>query len=67
MSPRHVPDEIFSIPEVPRTLNAKKLEVPVKKILTGEAVEKALNIDSMSNPKSIDYFVELSRKLSGSK
>jgi acetoacetyl-CoA synthetase len=63
LSPRHVPDDIFSIPEVPRTLNAKKLEVPVKKILTGEPVEKAVNIDSMSNPRSIDYFVELARKL----
>ena len=63
MSPRHVPDDIFSIPEVPRTLNAKKLEVPVKKILTGEPVEKAVNIDSMSNPDSINYFVELARKL----
>ena len=63
LSPRHVPDDIFSIPEVPRTLNAKKLEVPVKKILTGEPVEKSVNIDSMSNPRSIDYFVELARKL----
>ena len=63
LSPRHVPDDIFSIPEVPRTLNAKKLEVPVKKILTGEPVEKAVNIDSMSNPQSIDYFLELARKL----
>jgi len=63
LSPRHVPDDIFSIPEVPRTLNAKKLEVPVKKILTGEPVGKAVNIDSMSNPRSIDYFVELARKL----
>ncbi len=63
LSPRHVPDDIFSIPEVPRTLNAKKLEVPVKKILIGEPVEKAVNIDSMSNPQSIDYFVELARKL----
>ena len=63
LSPRHVPDDIFSIPEVPRTLNAKKLEVPVKKILMGEPVEKAVNIDSMSNPQSIDYFVELARKL----
>ena len=62
LSPRHVPDDIFTISEVPRTLNSKKLEVPVKKILTGEPVEKAVNIDSMSNPQSIDYFVQLAQK-----
>ena len=63
LSPRHVPDDIFAIPDVPRTLNAKKLEVPVKKILAGVPVEKAVNVDSMSNPASIDYFVEFAAKL----
>jgi acetoacetyl-CoA synthetase len=58
LSPRHVPDDIFAINDVPRTLNAKKLEVPVKKILTGVPVEKAVNVDSMSNPESIKFFVE---------
>jgi acetoacetyl-CoA synthetase len=64
LSPRHVPDDIFAISDVPRTLNAKKLEVPVRKILAGIAVEKAVNVDSMSNPKSIDYFVKLAKALS---
>ncbi len=63
LSPRHVPDEIYAIPQVPRTLNAKKLEVPVKKILSGIAVEKAVNIDSMGNPEAIDYFVRLATEL----
>ena len=63
LSPRHVPDEIFAIPDVPRTLNAKKLEVPVKKILAGIPVDKALNVDSMSNPASIDYFVRFAADL----
>ena len=63
LSPRHVPDEIYAINEVPRTLNAKKLEVPVKKILTGVPLDQAVNIDSMANPDSIDFFVELSKKL----
>ena len=63
LSPRHVPDDIYAIPDVPRTLNAKKLEVPVKKILAGIPVEKAVNVDSMSNPESIEYFVELARNL----
>lgn len=63
LSPRHVPDEIYAIPEVPCTLNGKKLEVPVKKILSGIALEKAVNLDSMLNPQSIDYFIDLARKL----
>jgi acetoacetyl-CoA synthetase len=63
LSPRHLPDDIFAISDVPRTLNAKKLEVPVKKILAGIPVEKAVNVDSMSNPKSIDYFVNLAKEL----
>jgi acetoacetyl-CoA synthetase len=63
LSPRHVPDEIYAIPDVPRTLNAKKLEVPVKKILSGVPLEKAVNVDSMANPDSINFFVELAQKL----
>ncbi|MDI3328800.1 MAG: acetoacetate--CoA ligase [Alicyclobacillaceae bacterium] len=67
LSPRHVPDEIYAIPEVPRTLNGKKLEVPVKKILMGIDLRKAVNIDAMSNPGSIDYFVQLAAQLNASK
>jgi acetoacetyl-CoA synthetase len=63
LSPRHVPDEIYAVKEVPRTLNAKKLEVPVKKILAGIPVEKAVNVDSMANPDSIQFFVELAKKI----
>jgi len=63
LSPRHIPDEIHAISDVPRTLNAKKLEVPVKKILTGVPVDQAVNTDSMANPDSIDFFVKLAKKL----
>ncbi len=63
LSPRHVPDEIFAAPAIPRTLNFKKLEVPVKKILTGVPVNKAVNVDSMNNPESIAYFIEMYSKL----
>ncbi len=59
LSPRHVPDEIHAIPEVPRTLNGKKLEVPVKRVLMGTPVDEAISQDAMSNPQSLDYFVEL--------
>ncbi len=58
-SPRHVPNEVFEIAEVPRTLSGKVLEVPVKKILMGTSAEKAASRDSLANPESLDYFVEL--------
>ena len=63
LSPRHVPDEMLAVPDVPRTLNGKKLEVPVKKILTGVPLEKAVNVDSMGNPESIEFFIEFARQL----
>jgi acetoacetyl-CoA synthetase len=58
-SPRHVPDEILAIPEVPRTLSGKVLEVPVKRILTGVPVEQAASRESLANPTALDYFVQL--------
>ena len=58
-SPRHVPDEIRQIPEVPRTLSGKVLEVPVKRILTGTPVDAAASRESLANPEALDYFVEL--------
>ena len=62
-SPRHVPDEIVSIDEVPRTLSNKKLEVPVKKILLGADPESAASRDSLANPAAFDWFVERAEKL----
>jgi acetoacetyl-CoA synthetase len=59
LSPRHVPDEIHALPEVPRTLNGKKLEVPVKKILNGASPEKAVSKDALENPAALDFFVNL--------
>ena len=67
LSPRHVPDAIFSVPDVPKTLNSKKLEVPVKKILMGMEPEKAVNVDSMANPEVIDYFMALAHEIHGPK
>jgi acetoacetyl-CoA synthetase len=58
-SPRHVPNEIRQISEVPRTLSGKVLEVPVKRILTGTPVEQAASRESLANPSALDYFVEL--------
>ncbi|UCD82782.1 MAG: acetoacetate--CoA ligase [Desulfobacterales bacterium] len=64
LSPRHLPDEIHAIADVPRTLNGKKLEVPVKKILSGIPVRKAVNLDSMGNPESIKFFMDFFDKMS---
>ncbi|HSD73004.1 MAG TPA: acetoacetate--CoA ligase [Thermoanaerobaculia bacterium] len=62
LSPRHVPDEIHAVASVPRTLNNKKLEVPVRRILSGEPAGKVANPGAMANPESLDYFVELAAR-----
>ncbi|MFF5177539.1 acetoacetate--CoA ligase [Micromonospora sp. NPDC000316] len=56
LSPRHVPDEIHQVRAVPRTLSAKKLEVPVKKILTGIPVDRAAAKGALANPESLNAF-----------
>jgi acetoacetyl-CoA synthetase len=56
LSPRHVPDEIHQVRAVPRTLSAKKLEVPVKRILTGTPVESAAARGALANPESLTAF-----------
>ena len=61
-SPRHVPDRIVQIDEVPRTLSNKKLEVPVKKILLGAAPESAASRDSLANPAALDFFSDFSAR-----
>jgi acetoacetyl-CoA synthetase len=62
-SPRHVPNEIHQIAEVPRTLSGKVLEVPVKRILMGADPQQAASVDSLANPRSLDYFVALAGEL----
>jgi acetoacetyl-CoA synthetase len=62
-SPRHVPNEIRQIAEVPRTLSGKVLEVPVKRILMGTPPEQAASVESLANPASLDYFVALAGEL----
>ncbi|MFC3519634.1 acetoacetate--CoA ligase [Streptomonospora nanhaiensis] len=58
-SPRHVPDAVRAIAEVPRTLSGKVLEVPVKRILMGERPERVASRDSLANPEALDYFTRL--------
>jgi acetoacetyl-CoA synthetase len=64
-SPRHVPNEVTQIAEVPRTLSGKVLEVPVKRILMGAPPAQAASRESLANPAALDYFVELAGRLTG--
>ena len=61
-SPRHVPDDVHVVGEVPRTLSGKVLEVPVKRILSGVAPERAASRDSLANPAALDWFVAFARE-----
>jgi acetoacetyl-CoA synthetase len=61
LSPRHVPDRFVVVNEIPRTLNGKKCEVPVKKIVSGLAPERAVSRDALINPDSLRPFVELAQ------
>jgi acetoacetyl-CoA synthetase len=56
LSPRHVPDEIQEVPGVPRTLSGKKLEVPVKRILSGVDPASAASRGSLVNPEVLDAY-----------
>jgi acetoacetyl-CoA synthetase len=60
-SPRHVPDEIIAVPAIPRTLSDKKMEVPVKKLFMGVAVDKAANVGATRSPEAVQFFAELAR------
>ena len=59
LSPRYVPDRVIKVTAVPRTLSGKKLEVPVKRLLSGTALADALALTSVANPESLEPFVDL--------
>ena len=63
-SPRHIPDRILVVPDIPYTLSGKKMEVPLKKILMGMDPGKALNKDAARNPAALEWFVEHKEQLS---
>ena len=60
-SPRHVPDRIIAVPDIPYTLSGKKMEVPVKKLFLKMDISKSLNKDAVRNPKALEYFIELAK------
>ncbi len=61
LSPRFVPNEIFQVAEIPRTLSGKKQELPIKKLLLGQPLEKVVNREAMANPACLDWYVALAR------
>jgi len=61
-SPRHVPDAIIAVPDIPYTISGKKLELPVKRVLQGKALETAVNLGSVRNPEAFAVFVEMGGK-----
>lgn len=64
-SPRHVPDEIIDVPEIPVTLTGKKMEVPVRKLMLGLPLSKAASRDAARNPAALDWFADLARRRQG--
>ena len=65
LSPRFVPNEIFSVAEIPRTLSGKKQELPIKKLLLGAPIDKVVNRDAMANPACLDWYVQFARAYAG--
>jgi acetoacetyl-CoA synthetase len=63
LSPRFVPDDIVQAPEVPRTLSGKKQELPVKKLLLGQPLEKVVNPDAMANPGCLAWYLQYAQGL----
>jgi acetoacetyl-CoA synthetase len=62
LSRRFLPNEIFAVPEIPRTLSGKKQELPIKKLLLGQPIEKVINKDAMANPGCLDWYLEFATR-----
>ena len=58
LSPRFVPDEIRQVAEIPRTLSGKKQELPIKKLLLGQPLDKVINKEAMANPGCLDWYLD---------
>jgi len=61
LSPRFLPDAVFQVAEIPRTLSGKKQELPIKKLLLGHPLEKVVNREAMANPGCLDWYVQFAR------
>ena len=62
LSPRFLPDEIFQVAEIPRTLSGKKQELPIKKLMLGQPLERVLNKDAMANPGCLDWYLAMAQR-----
>ena len=62
LSPRFVPNDIFKVAEIPRTLSGKKQELPIKKLLLGQPVDKVINREAMANPACLDWYIEFANQ-----
>ena len=61
LSARHAPNDIFQVPEIPRTITGKKLELPIKKLLLGADPAKVTNPGAMNNPSSLDWYIAFAK------
>jgi acetoacetyl-CoA synthetase len=62
LSPRFLPNAIFQVAEIPRTLSGKKQELPIKKLMLGQPLEKVVNREAMANPGCLDWYVQMARE-----
>jgi acetoacetyl-CoA synthetase len=62
LSRRFLPNEIFAVAEIPRTLSGKKQELPIKKLLLGHPIEKVINKDAMANPGCLGWYLEFAAR-----
>ena len=62
LSPRHVPDDVYAVPAIPRTHSGKKLEVPVKRILAGAPPAAVVSVGALADPDALDPFVRIARR-----
>jgi acetoacetyl-CoA synthetase len=62
LSPRHVPNDVFQVSAIPRTLSGKKMELPVKKLLMGADPDTVMKRDAMANAACVDWFIDLARR-----
>ena len=62
-SPRHVPDEIIAVADIPYTISGKKLESPIKKLLMGADLEKVINLGALRNPEAVSFFIEFRKNI----
>jgi acetoacetyl-CoA synthetase len=62
LSRRFLPNEIFAVTEIPRTLSGKKQELPIKKLLLGQPLEKVINKDAMANPGCLAWYLDFAAK-----